>query len=111
MHLDLSTASFLLFIYIHLYISVFIGMELIIMLMKSLSHIMGASMEDLDQCPVIGDMVFCHFELLLEWLIIIYFTFDRIYIYIYIYFFFIDNCIYFSIMKNLESFDLKYDLV
>ena len=38
-------------------------MELIIMLMKSLSHIMGASMEDLDQCPVIGDMVFCHFEL------------------------------------------------
>ena len=28
-------------------------MELIIMLMKSLSHIIDASMEDLAQCPVI----------------------------------------------------------
>ena len=33
------------------------------MLMKSLSHIMDASMEDLAQCPVIRDSVFCHFEL------------------------------------------------
>ena len=64
MHLDLYTRSFLsLFIFIYLYISVFIGMELIIMLMKSLSHIMDASMEDLAQCPVIGDSVFCHFKL------------------------------------------------
>ena len=68
MHLDLYTGSFLsffifIFIFIYLYISVFIGMELIIMLMKSLSHIMDASMEDLAQCPVIGDSVFCHFEL------------------------------------------------
>ena len=33
------------------------------MLMKSLSHIMDASKEDLAQCPVIRDSVFCHFEL------------------------------------------------
>ena len=38
-------------------------MELIIMLVKSLSHIMDASKEDLAQCPVIRDSVFCHFEL------------------------------------------------